>query len=57
MPSSTISLIAFVILVAAVVALSVSKSRAWDTVLFCTFYAAAVVATVSTIVEFLSRLS
>ena len=57
MSISTISLIAFIILVAAVVALSVSKSRAWDTVLFCTLYTAAVVATVSTIVGFLSRLS
>lgn len=52
-----VPLIAFVIFIIAVMALSVSESRTLDTVLFCVFYAAAVVAVASTGVEFLSRLS
>ena len=57
MSISVISLIAFIVLAAAVGALSVSKSRTLDTMLFCVFYTAAVVATTSIVVEFLSRLS
>lgn len=57
MPISIMSLVAFVVLVAAVVALSVSKSRMWDTVLFSVFYTASTVAVTSIVVEFLSRLS
>lgn len=56
-PISITSLVAFVVLVAAVVALSVSKSRTLDTVLFSVFYAASMVAVTSVVVEFLSRLS
>lgn len=53
----TVLLIAFVVLVAAVAALSVSKSRTLDTVLFCVFYTAVVVAVTSAIVGFLPGLS
>lgn len=52
-----IPLIAFVILIASVVALSTSKSRTLDTVMFLVFYAAAVVAVASTGVALLSGLS
>lgn len=52
-----VSLIASVILIVAVIALSVSKSRTLDTVLFSVFYAAAVVTVASSVVEFLSRQS
>ena len=52
-----ILIIAFIIVVMAVAALSVSKSRALDTVLFCVFYSAVVVAVTATVIEFLLRLS
>ena len=52
-----VPLIAFVILIAVIGALSVSKHRTLDTVLFCVFYTAVVVAVTSAIVELLPRLS
>lgn len=54
---SIVSLVAFAVLVAAVVAFSISKSRVLDTVLFFVFYIASTVAITSVVVEFLSRLS
>lgn len=52
-----VPLIAFVILIVAVIALCFSKSRTLDTVLFSVFYAAVVVTVASSVVEFLSRQS
>lgn len=55
MSSFLVTLIASAILVLAVVALSFSKSRILDVILFSGFYLAAAVTVTAAIVEFLSR--
>lgn len=51
-----VALVAFVAFVTAVMALTVSKSRMWDTVACVAAYASGVVAIAATVVALISRL-